>query len=71
MIVGKSKITGDKKKEIKIKNTFEKVDNFKYLGVLINENNKKDFEIQERIKKANKAYFCYRTYLNPNTYPKH
>jgi hypothetical protein len=33
MIVGKTKITGVKKKEIKInKYTFEKVDNFKYLG---------------------------------------
>jgi hypothetical protein len=30
---------------------------FKYLGVIMNENNKKDFEIQERINNANKAYF--------------
>jgi hypothetical protein len=57
-IVGKTKITGVKKKEIQInKYTFENVDNLKYLGVMINEINNKDFEIQERIKNANKAYF--------------
>ena len=32
------------------------MDNFKYLGVITNEN-KKEFEIQERLKKANKTYF--------------
>ena len=42
MILGTAKITGDKKREIKInKYTFEKVGNFKYLGVIINENSKK------------------------------
>ena len=64
MVLGKAKITGHKKREIKInKYTFEKVDNFKYLGIIINENNKKEFEIQERLKNANKAYFMLQNIL--------
>ena len=63
VILRKAKITGDKKREIKInKYTFEKVDNFKYLGVITNEN-KKEFEIQERLKKANKTYFMLQNIL--------
>ena len=64
MILGTAKITGDKRGEIKVsKYTFEKVENFKYLGVIINENNKKEFEIQERLKNANKAYFMLQNIL--------
>ena len=39
------------------------MDNFKYLGGIINENNKKEFEIQERLQNANKAYFMLQNIL--------
>ena len=37
--------------------TFEKVENFKYLGVIFNEDNNRQIDLQERIKSANKTYF--------------
>jgi hypothetical protein len=41
---------------LKIKNyTFEKVENFKYLGVILNEDNNHQTYLQERIKNANKT----------------
>jgi len=50
-----------KKNEIghmKIKNyKFERVENFKYLGVILNEDNNHQTDLQERIKNANKTYF--------------
>jgi hypothetical protein len=46
------------------------VDTFKYLGVIINDNNKKDFEIQERIKNANKAYFMLQNIFKSKNIPK-
>jgi len=43
---------------LKIKNyKFEKVENFKYLGVILNEDNNNQMDLQERIKNANKT-FC-------------
>jgi hypothetical protein len=45
---------------LKIKNhKFERVENFKYLGVTLNEDNSNSHQIdlQERIKNANKTYF--------------
>jgi len=33
------------------------VENFKYLGVMINEDNNKQIDLQERIKNSNKTYF--------------
>jgi hypothetical protein len=33
------------------------VENFKYLGVILNEDNKHQIHLQERIKTANKTYF--------------
>jgi len=33
------------------------VENFKYLGVILNENNNNQIDLQEGIKKANKIYF--------------
>jgi len=44
---------------LKIKNyKFERVENFKYLGVILNEDNSNQTDLQERIKKnANKTYF--------------
>ena len=41
-----------------IKNyTLERVENFKYLGVIINEDNKHQTDLQERIETANTTYF--------------
>jgi len=43
---------------LKIKNCkFERVENFKYLGVIPNEDNNNQTDVQERIKNANKTYF--------------
>jgi hypothetical protein len=45
---------------LKIKNCkFERVENFKYLGVTLNEDNSNSHQmfLQERIKNANKTYF--------------
>jgi hypothetical protein len=41
---------------LKIKNyKFERVENFKYLGVMLNEDNNHQIHLQERIKNANKT----------------
>jgi len=37
--------------------SFEKVDNFKYLGVNINSSNNMHREIKERISNGNRCYF--------------
>ena len=43
---------------LKIKNyESERVENFKYLGVILNEDNNNQMDLQERIKNANKI-FC-------------
>ena len=43
---------------MKIKNyKFESVENFKYLGVMFNEDNNNQIDLQVRIKNANKTYF--------------
>ena len=43
---------------LKIKNyKFERVENFKYLGIILNEDNNNQIDLQERIKNANKTYF--------------
>ena len=36
---------------------FERVENFKYLGVILNEDNNNQIDMQERIKNASKTYF--------------
>jgi hypothetical protein len=36
---------------------FERVAGFKYLGVILNEDNNNQIDLQERIKNANKTYF--------------
>jgi len=52
-----------KKNEIghlKIKNyKFERVENFKYLGVILNEDNNNQTDLQERIKMLTKHTLCY------------
>jgi hypothetical protein len=43
---------------LNIKNyKFERVQNFKYLGVILNEDNNHQIHLQERIKNAYKTYF--------------
>jgi hypothetical protein len=37
------------------KNTFERVENFKYYGVILNEDNNHRTDLQETIKNANKT----------------
>jgi len=39
------------------KYAFERVNNFKYLGVILNEDNNHQIDLQERIKNANETYF--------------
>ena len=54
---------------LKIKNyEFERVENFKCLGVILNEDNSNQIDLQERIKNANKAYFMLQKFFkNKNT----
>ena len=58
-----------KLEHLKIKNyKFETVENFKYLGVTLNEGNNNQTDLQERIKNANQTYFlCYKTFLKIKT----
>jgi len=39
------------------------VENCKYLGVILNENNNNQVDLQERIKNANKTYFMLQTFF--------
>ena len=43
--------------------TFEIVENFQYLGVLLNEVNNHQIDLQERIKKANKTYLMLQQFF--------
>jgi disulfide oxidoreductase YuzD len=43
--------------QLTIKNyTFERVENFMYLDIILDENNNHQIDLQERIKNANKSY---------------
>jgi hypothetical protein len=54
---GKNSFKKNEIKHLKIKNyKFERVENFKYLGVILNEDNNNQIDLQERIKNANKTY---------------
>ena len=39
------------------------MENFKYLGVTLNEDNNKQIDLQERIKNANKTYFMLQNFF--------
>ena len=44
---------------LKIKNyKFERVENCKYLGVVLNEDNNNQIDLQERITNANKTFYA-------------
>jgi len=46
---------------------FERVENFKYLGVILNEVNNNQIDLQERIKNPNKTYFMLqKSFKNKN-----
>jgi predicted GH43/DUF377 family glycosyl hydrolase len=49
---------------ISLKNyKFERVENFKYLGVILNEDNNNQIALQERMKNANKTYFMLQNFF--------
>ena len=49
---------------LKIKNyAFERVENFKYLGVILNADNNHQTHLQERIKNANITYFMLQNFF--------
>ena len=49
---------------LKIKNyTFERVENFKYQGVILNADNNHQTHLQERMKNANKTYFMLQNFF--------
>jgi hypothetical protein len=54
----KTRLQKNKVRHLKIKNyRFERVENFKYLGIVLNEDNNNQIDLQERINNANKTYF--------------
>jgi len=60
----KNNLKKNKIGHLKIKNyKFERVESFKYLGVILNEDNNNQIDLQERIKNANKTYFMLQKYF--------
>jgi hypothetical protein len=54
----KNSLKQNKTGNLKMKNyKFERVESFKYLRVILNEDNNNQTDVQERIKYANKTYF--------------
>ena len=50
--------------QLTVKNyTFEGVENFKYLGVILNEDNNHQIDLQERIKSSDKTYFMLQIFF--------
>ena len=43
------------------------MENFKYLGVILNEDNNNQTDFQERIKNANRTYFMLQKFLKIKT----
>ena len=57
----------DNIKEVEIGNfRFEKVENFKYLGSIINNKNERSIELKQRIQAGHKAYHKYKTFMKHN-----
>jgi hypothetical protein len=55
----KNSLKKNKIGHLKIKSyKFERVEDFKYLGVILNEDNSNQIDLQERIKNANKTFYA-------------
>ena len=64
MIVERKNVLRQKIRHLKINNyKFESVEHFKYLGVILNENNNNQIDLQERIKNANRTYFMLQNFF--------
>ena len=64
MIVERKNFLRQKIGHLKIKNyKFERVGNFKFLGVTLHEDNSYQIHLQERIKNANKTYFMLQKFF--------
>jgi len=60
----KNSLKKNKIGHLKIKNyKFERVKNFKYLGVILDEDNNNQTDLQERMKNANKTYFKLQSFF--------
>jgi hypothetical protein len=60
----KNSLSKNKTGHLKIRNSkFERVENFKYLGVILNEDNNKQIDLQGRIKNANKTHFMLQKFF--------
>jgi UDP-N-acetylmuramyl tripeptide synthase len=60
----KNSLKQNKIRHLKIKNyKFERAENFKYLGVILNEDNNYQIDLQERIKNAKKTYFMLQIFF--------
>jgi len=60
----KNSLKQNKIGHLKIKNyKSERVENFKYLGVILNEDNNYQIDLQERTKNANKTYFMLQNFF--------
>ena len=70
MILGrKNNLNKNKIGHLKIKNyKFKRVENFKYLRVILSEDNNNQIDLQERIKNANKTYFMLQNFFKNKTY---
>jgi hypothetical protein len=65
----KNNLKENKIGHLKIKNyKFERVENFKYLEVIINDDNNNQIDLQERIKNAKKHILCYRNFVEIKTF---
>jgi len=67
----KNSLKKNKIGHLKIKNyKFERVKNFKYLGVMLNEDNNNQIDLQERMKMPTNHTLCYNNFLKIETYKK-
>jgi hypothetical protein len=65
----KNSLQKNKIGQLKIKNyKFERVPNFKHLGVILNEDSKHQIDLQERVKSLTKHILCYKNFLKIKTY---
>ena len=64
----KNSLKKNKIGHLKIQNyKSERVENFKYLGVILNEDNNNQIDLQERIKTVTKHILCYKNFLKTKT----